>query len=104
MAINEERVWIRILAADYTCRTKLWSRFDPQTGRSVTLDPKKNIVVPEDRYGLHAIDVLDPDMIIGRECVYYFHDMIVEMINNRLPETLERLAKKLESVYQASGG
>ncbi|KAI5563246.1 hypothetical protein BDE02_15G103600 [Populus trichocarpa] len=120
---KEERVWIRILAADYTCRTKLWSRFDPQTGRSVTLDPKRNIVVPEDRYGLHAIDVLDPDMIIGRDCVYYFHDMIVEMIkwgfqegktlfgfgydfrqSNRLPETLERLAKKLESVYQASGG
>jgi hypothetical protein len=30
---KEERVWIRILAADYTCRTKLWSRFDPQTGK-----------------------------------------------------------------------
>ncbi|KAJ6889201.1 hypothetical protein NC652_030105 [Populus alba x Populus x berolinensis] len=120
---KEERVWVRILAADYTCRTKLWSRFDPQTGRSVTLDPKTNIVVPDDRYGLHAIDVLDPDMIIGRDCVYYFHDMIVEMIkwgfqegktlfgfgydfrqSNRLPETLECLAKKLESVYKASGG
>ncbi|KAF9668189.1 hypothetical protein SADUNF_Sadunf15G0103400 [Salix dunnii] len=120
---KEERVWIRILAADYTCRTKLWSRFDPQTGKSVTLDSKTNIVVPEDRYGLHAIDLLDPDLIIGRECVYYFHDMIVEMIkwgfqegktlfgfgydfrqSNRLPETLERLANKLESVYQASGG
>ena len=34
-----------------------------ETGRSVTLDPKRNIVVPEDRYGLHAIDVLDPDMV-----------------------------------------
>ncbi|XP_025014007.1 lecithin-cholesterol acyltransferase-like 4 isoform X3 [Ricinus communis] len=61
--------------------------------------------------------------IIGRECVFYFHDMIVEMIkwgfeegktlfgfgydfrqSNRLPETLESFAKKLELVYKASGG
>lgn len=36
-----------------------------ETGRSVTLDPKTNIVVPDDRYGLHAIDVLDPDMVLS---------------------------------------
>lgn len=29
---NEERVWVRILSADYKFRTKLWSRFDPKTG------------------------------------------------------------------------
>lgn len=29
---KEERVWIRIFGADYKCRTKLWSRFDPSTG------------------------------------------------------------------------
>ncbi|XP_050233778.1 lecithin-cholesterol acyltransferase-like 4 [Mercurialis annua] len=120
---REERVWVRILRADYKLRTKLWSRFDPSTGRTVSLDPKTSIVVPDDRYGLHAIDVLDPDMIIGRDCVSYFHDMIVEMMkwgfqegktlfgfgydfrqSNRLPETLERFAKKLELVYKASGG
>ncbi|XP_028785180.1 lecithin-cholesterol acyltransferase-like 4 [Neltuma alba] len=120
---KEERVWVRILAADYTFRTKLWSRFDPATGKTVSMDSNTSVTVPEDRYGLYAIDVLDPDMVIGRECVYYFHDMIVEMIkwgfqegktlfgfgydfrqSNRLPETLDRLAAKLESVYNAAGG
>lgn len=118
-----ERVWIRIFGADYKCRTKLWSRFDSAAGKTVSLDPKTNIVVPEDRYGLYAIDVLDPDMVLGRDCVYYFHDMIVEMIkwgfqegktlfgfgydfrqSNRFQETMERLAAKLESVYNAAGG
>ncbi|KAJ4827512.1 hypothetical protein Tsubulata_038358 [Turnera subulata] len=121
--LKEERVWVRILAADYKFRTKLWSRFDPSTGRTESLDRKTSIMVPQDRYGLHAIDVLDPDLIIGRDCVYYFHDMIVEMIkwgfqegktlfgfgydfrqSNRLQETMERLAKTLESIYEASGG
>ncbi|KAK9268256.1 hypothetical protein L1049_010699 [Liquidambar formosana] len=118
-----ERVWIRIFGADYKCRTKLWSIFDPSAGQTKTLDPKTSIMVPEDRYGLYAIDVLDPDMILGRDCVCYFHDMIVEMItwgfqegktlfgfgydfrqSNRFQETLERFAAKLESVYTASGG
>ncbi|WCJ28485.1 Lecithin-cholesterol acyltransferase-like 4 [Euphorbia peplus] len=120
---REERVWVRILRADYKFRTKLWSRFDPSTGRTVSLDQKTTILVPEDRFGLYAIDTLDPDLIIGRDCVYYFHDMIVEMIkwgfqegttlfgfgydfrqSNRLPETLERLAKQLETMYKISGG
>ncbi|KAM1917313.1 hypothetical protein ACFX13_036929 [Malus domestica] len=119
----EERVWVRILGADYMFRTKLWSRFDPSTGKTVSLDPNTRIVVPEGRYGLEAIDALDPDMVIGQECVYYFHDMIVELTkwgfqegttlfgfgydfrqSNRLQETLDRLAAKLEAVYNASGG
>ena len=29
----------------------------------MSLDPKTHIVVPEERYGLHAIDVLDPEMV-----------------------------------------
>ncbi|CAL1361024.1 unnamed protein product [Linum trigynum] len=118
-----ERVWVRILAADHELCAKLWSRYDPSTGETVSLNQKVNIVVPEDRYGLYAIDVLDPDLIIGRECVYYFHDMITEMLkwgfqegktlfgfgydfrqSNRLPDTMDRFAKKLESVYNASGG
>ncbi|KAJ7969294.1 Lecithin:cholesterol acyltransferase [Quillaja saponaria] len=120
---NEERVWVRILGADYKFRTKMWSRFDPSTGKTESMDPKTRIVVPEDRHGLYAIDVLDPDMIIGGDCVYYFHDMIVEMLkwgfqegktlfgfgydfrqSNRLQKTLDRLAGKLELVYNASGG
>ncbi|XP_021890047.1 lecithin-cholesterol acyltransferase-like 4 [Carica papaya] len=119
---KEERVWVRLLGADYTFRTKLWSYFDPSTGKTITLDPKTRIVVPEDRYGLYAIDILDPDLIIGRECVCYFHDMILELLkwgfeegktlfgfgydfrqSNRLQETLDRFAAKLESVYKASG-
>ncbi|XP_048438716.1 lecithin-cholesterol acyltransferase-like 4 [Pyrus x bretschneideri] len=119
----EERVWVRILGADYTFRTKLWSRFDPSTGKTESMDPNTRIVVPEGRCGLEAIDALDPDMVIGQECVYYFHDMIVELTkwgfqegttlfgfgydfrqSNRLQETLDRLAAKLEAVYNASGG
>lgn len=29
---KDERVWVRIVRADYKFRTKLWSRFDPSTG------------------------------------------------------------------------
>ncbi|EPS72243.1 lecithine cholesterol acyltransferase-like protein, partial [Genlisea aurea] len=118
-----ERVWVRILGADHEFRDKLWSRFDPATGKTVNLDVHTHIEVPEDRYGLYAIDNLDPDMILGGDCVYYFHDMIVEFIkwgyqegttlfgfgydfrqSNRFQDTLERLASKLESIHAASGG
>ena len=34
-----------------------------ETGRSESLDTKTRIQIPEDRYGLYAIDVLDPDMV-----------------------------------------
>lgn len=120
---NKERVWVRILAADHECREKLWSKFDASTGKTVSVDEKIRITVPEDRYGLYAIDTLDPDMIIGDDSVYYYHDMIVEMIkwgyqegktlfgfgydfrqSNRLSEALDNFARKLESVYTASGG
>lgn len=30
---NEERVWVRIFGADHEFRTKMWSRFDPSTGK-----------------------------------------------------------------------
>lgn len=32
-------------------------------GKTVSLDDKTRIIVPEDRYGLYAIDCLDPDMV-----------------------------------------
>ena len=38
---KEERVWVRILSADYKFRTKLWSRFDPSSGNSFTFDAPK---------------------------------------------------------------
>lgn len=120
---KEERVWVRIFGSDREFCTKLWSRFDPKTGKSVSLDQKTNIVVPQDRDGLYAIDVLDPDMIIGRDGVNYFHDMIVEMTkwgyqegktlfgfgydfrqSNRFKETLEQFAEKLELMFTAAGG
>ncbi|KAJ4754858.1 Lecithin-cholesterol acyltransferase-like 4 [Rhynchospora pubera] len=118
-----ERVWVRIFGADHEFRTKLWPRFDPSSGKTISVDEKIKIEVPEDRHGLYAIDVLDPDMIIESEGVCYYHDMIVEMIkwgyqegktlfgfgydfrqSNRLQETLDRFASKLESAYASSGG
>ncbi|KAK1303976.1 Lecithin-cholesterol acyltransferase-like 4 [Acorus calamus] len=120
---KEERVWVRILGADHEFRTKLWSRFDPSTGQTVSMDQKTKILVPEDRFGLYAIDVLDPDMIIGRDGAIYFHDMIEEMLmsgyqegktlfgfgydfrqSNRLQETLDEFSDKLQSAYTAAGG
>lgn len=34
-----------------------------KTGKTVTLDADTHIEVPQDRYGLYAIDSLDPDMV-----------------------------------------
>ncbi|KAG5076297.1 hypothetical protein JHK82_054992 [Glycine max] len=76
---SRERVWVRFLNAEYTLKTKLWSRYDPSTGKTESMDPNSRIMVPEDRHGLHAIDILDPDLMLGSDSVYYFHDMIVEM-------------------------
>lgn len=120
---KEERVWVRIWEADREFRAKLWCKFDPDSGKTVSLDPNISIVVPEERDGLYAIDCLDPDMVIGRDNVCYFHEMITEMTSwgyqegktlfgfgydfrqtNRLKETMDRLAAKLEAIYTASGG
>jgi len=30
---SQERVWVRFLSAEYKLKTKLWSRYDPSTGR-----------------------------------------------------------------------
>ncbi|KAK8961038.1 40S ribosomal protein S14-2 [Platanthera guangdongensis] len=60
---NKERVWVRIFGADCEFRKKLWSRFDSATGKTVSLDEKIEIVIPEDRHGLHSIEVLDSDLV-----------------------------------------
>nr|GMD16602.1 phospholipase A(1) LCAT3 [Ipomoea batatas] len=56
----ETRVWVRILLADLEFRKKLWSVYNPQTGYTEALDDTCEIVVPQDDYGLYAIDILDP--------------------------------------------
>jgi hypothetical protein len=35
-------------------------------GKTVSVDEKITIAVPEDRYGLYAIDTLDPDMVMNQ--------------------------------------
>eukprot|EP00252_Welwitschia_mirabilis_P027406 TRINITY_DN938_c0_g1_i1.p1 TRINITY_DN938_c0_g1~~TRINITY_DN938_c0_g1_i1.p1 ORF type:complete len:571 (-),score=131.73 TRINITY_DN938_c0_g1_i1:672-2384(-) len=120
---NKERIWVRILAANHEFKDKLWSIYNPATGKTESLNPDTHIEVPEDRYGLYACDILDPDLIIDAEAVYYFHDLIEQMLcwgydegttlfgfgydfrqSNRLEETFKRLIKKLESIYETSGG
>ncbi|CAK9155465.1 unnamed protein product [Ilex paraguariensis] len=59
----ETRVWVRILLADLEFRKKLWSLYNPKTGYTEQLDDSIEILVPEDDYGLYAIDILDPSIV-----------------------------------------
>ncbi|XP_008218476.1 PREDICTED: phospholipase A(1) LCAT3 isoform X2 [Prunus mume] len=59
----DTRVWVRILLADLEFKKKLWSVYNPQTGYTETLDKDTEIVVPDDDYGLYAIDILDPSWV-----------------------------------------
>lgn len=34
---SEERVWVRFLSAEYKLKSKLWSRYDPSTGKPIFL-------------------------------------------------------------------
>ncbi|KAK6136376.1 hypothetical protein DH2020_029866 [Rehmannia glutinosa] len=75
----ETRVWVRILLADLEFKKKLWSIYNPETGYTEPLDDSTEIIVPQDDYGLYAIDILDPSIVV--KClhltdVYHFHDMI----------------------------
>ncbi|KAF8393905.1 hypothetical protein HHK36_020105 [Tetracentron sinense] len=84
----QTRVWVRIFLASLEFKKKLWSIYNPKTGYTESLDDNTEIVVPEDDYGLYAIDILDPSLIIliflmfqFTKCidltdVYHFHDMI----------------------------
>jgi hypothetical protein len=40
----------------------IWS-YSNGAGKTVSVNEKTRITVPEDRYGLYAIDTLDPDMV-----------------------------------------
>lgn len=45
-------------------------------GETVSVNEKTRIIVPEDRYGLYAIDTLDPDMVRH----YLFGSFIVVLL------------------------
>ncbi|KAI3459118.1 hypothetical protein Pfo_015781 [Paulownia fortunei] len=122
----ETRVWVRILLADLEFKKKLWSVYNPETGYTEPLDDSAEIIVPQDDYGLYAIDILDPSIIV--KClhltdVYHFHDMIDMLVgcgykkgttlfgygydfrqSNRIGQLMDGLKEKLEAAYKASGG
>ncbi|KAK6136347.1 hypothetical protein DH2020_029918 [Rehmannia glutinosa] len=122
----ETRVWVRILLADLEFKKKLWSIYNPETGYTEPLDDSTEIIVPQDDYGLYAIDILDPSIVV--KClhltdVYHFHDMIDMLVgcgykkgttlfgygydfrqSNRIGRLMDGLKEKLEAAYKASGG
>ncbi|XVE62141.1 hypothetical protein DITRI_Ditri06bG0095000 [Diplodiscus trichospermus] len=122
----ETRVWVRILFSDLEFRKKLWSLYNPETGYTESLDDDIEILVPDDDYGLYAIDILDPSLVVKLlhlTEVYHFHDMIDMLIgcgykkgttlfgygydfrqSNRIDKLIEGLKLKLETAYKASGG
>ncbi|XP_043711599.1 phospholipase A(1) LCAT3-like [Telopea speciosissima] len=122
----EIRVWVRILLADLEFKRKLWSIYNPKTGYTELLDDGSEIVVPEDDYGLYAIDILDSSWWAKGfhiSDVYQFHDMIDMLIgcgykkgstlfghgydfrqSNRIDKAMDGLKEKLAAIYKASGG
>lgn len=123
---RETRVWVRILLADLEFKKKLWSVYNPETGYTECLDDTCEIVVPQDDYGLYAIDILDPSSFV--KCMrlsntYNFHDMIETLVgcgykkgttlfgygydfrqSNRIDQAMNGLREKLEAAYLASRG
>ncbi|XVF07014.1 hypothetical protein REPUB_Repub06bG0101100 [Reevesia pubescens] len=122
----ETRVWVRILFSDLEFKKKLWSLFNPQTGYTESLDDDIEILVPDDDYGLYAINILDPSLVIKLlhlTELYHFHDMIDMLVgcgykkgttlfgygydfrqSHRIEKLMEGLKVKLETAYKASGG
>ncbi|GAB2229160.1 hypothetical protein Droror1_Dr00023296 [Drosera rotundifolia] len=122
----ESRVWVRIWLADLQFKKKLWSLYNPSTGYTEGLDDTCEITVPDDDFGLYAIDILDPSLfvkLLHLTDLYHFHDMINMLIecgyvkgttlfgfgydfrqSNRVDKSMEGLKAKLETAYKASGG
>ncbi|KAK4389392.1 Phospholipase A(1) LCAT3 [Sesamum angolense] len=122
----QTRVWVRILLADLEFKKKIWCLYNPETGYTESLDDSTEIVVPQDDYGLYAIDILDPSTFV--KClhlsdVYHFHDMIDMLVgcgykkgttlfgygydfrqSNRIGQLMDGLKERLETAYKASGG
>lgn len=120
---HKERIWVRLFAADHEFRAKLFSLYDPLTGKTNSLDTNTTIEVPDDRFGLYSCDILDPAVIFRMDDVYYFHDLIKQLTgwgyqegttlfgfgydfrqSNRLSEHMEKFKAKLKGMYNASGG
>lgn len=59
---HKERVWVRLFEADHEFRFKLFSSYDPVTGKTHSLNKDITIEVPEERFGLYSCDILDPDV------------------------------------------
>ncbi|XP_075498525.1 phospholipase A(1) LCAT3 [Primulina tabacum] len=122
----ETRIWVRIMLADLEFKKKAWSVYNSKTGYTESLDTATEIIVPQDDYGLYAIDILDPSFFV--KClhltdVYHFHDMIDMLVgcgykkgttlfgygydfrqSNRIDKLMDGLKEKLEAAYKASGG
>lgn len=122
----ETRVWVRIFLADLEFRKKALSVYNPKTGYTEAIEKDTEVVVPDDDYGLYAIDILDPSSVV--KClhvteVYHFHDMIDMLVkcgykkgatlfgygydfrqSIRIDKLMDGLKTKLESAYKASGG
>ncbi|KAK1295099.1 Phospholipase A(1) LCAT3 [Acorus calamus] len=104
----------------------IWSIYNPKTGYTESWNENVEIVVPDDDYGLYAIDVLDPSLF-AKVChltdVYYFHDMIDMLVgcgykkgttlfgygydfrqSIRIDKLMDGLKEKLVTAYTASGG
>ncbi|KAK0593067.1 hypothetical protein LWI29_030249 [Acer saccharum] len=121
----QTRVWVRILLADLEFKKKVWSLYNPKTGYTESLADDTELVVPDDDYGLYAIDILDPSLmvkLIHLTDVYHFHDMIDMLVgcgykkgttlfgygydfrqSNRIDKLMEGLKVKLETAYEAAG-
>ncbi|GER28275.1 lecithin:cholesterol acyltransferase family protein [Striga asiatica] len=123
---SETRVWVRILLADLVFKKKLWSIYNADTGYTESLDDSTEIVVPQDDYGLYAIDILDPSLLVKLlhlSDLYHFHDMIEMLVgcgykkgttlfgygydfrqSNRIGQLMDGLKDKLVAAYNASRG
>ncbi|OMO64354.1 Lecithin:cholesterol/phospholipid:diacylglycerol acyltransferase [Corchorus olitorius] len=122
----ETRVWVRIMFSDVAFKKNIWSLYNHETGYTESLDDNIEILVPDDDYGLYAIDILDPCWLVKllhMSDVYHFHDMIDMLVgcgykkgttlfgygydfrqSNRISKLMEGLKVKLETAYNASGG
>ncbi|PIA29785.1 hypothetical protein AQUCO_05800100v1 [Aquilegia coerulea] len=122
----ETRLWVRILLANMEFKKKALSIYNPKTGYTESLNKNIQVVVPQDDYGLYAIDILDPSWLI--KClhvkdVYHFHDMIEMLVgcgykkgttlfgygydfrqSNRIDKAMDGLKDKLSTAYKSSGG
>ncbi|KAI3977809.1 hypothetical protein MKX01_040554 [Papaver californicum] len=123
---NQIRVWVRVLLANWEFQKRVWSIYNPKTGYTESLDKNSELVVPDDDYGLYAIDILDPSVVmkcLKMEEVYQFHEMIDMLVkcghkkgttlfgygydfrqSNRIDKGMSGLKAKLENAYKASGG